>query len=186
MLSGVDLNLALPYLSPVQSAEDTAPLHAFGSLDGPIARSFSNTLIVTYMIDEPGGALVFVRERDIENNDRAREELHRRAIENLRAHAQRRKLRFETKGALQIAKLDGQHDASLLLLDELWDPPTRIMDPDGELIAAVPSRNILLFTGSTTRGGLPELRASCMRAPLSPEVLVRRKGDWESFLTQSW
>jgi hypothetical protein len=183
-MSGVDLNLALPYLSPAQSAEDTAPLHAFGSLDGPIVRPFSNSssLIVTYMIDEPG-ALVFVRERDVEKDDRARSELHRRAIENLRAHAQRKKLRFETKGAMQIAKLDGQHDASLLLLDELWDPPTRIMDPDGELIAAVPSRSTLMFTGSATRGGLPELRATCSRALLSPELFVRRKGVWESFLT---
>lgn len=181
-MSGVDFNLALPYLSPAQSPEDTAPLHAFGSLDGPIVRPFSDSLIVTYMIDEPG-ALVFVRERDVEKDVRARDELHRRAIENLRAHAQRKKLRFETKGPMQLAKLDGQHDASLLLLDELWDPPTRIMDPDGELIAAVPSRSTLMFTGSATRGGLPELRATCSRALLSPEVFVRRRGVWESLLT---
>jgi hypothetical protein len=176
-----DLKRALPYFSPAYSAEDTAPIRAFGSLDGPIVRAFSTSLNVNYMIDEPG-ALVFVRERDVDRS--AREELHERALDNLRAHTARRRLRFEAKGAMHIAKLDGQHDASLLLLDELWDPPTRIADPEGELIAAIPARNVLLFTGSTARGGIPELRASIARTSdqaLSPEIFVRRAGAWETF-----
>jgi len=182
-MSTVDLSRALPYFSPSQSAEDTAPLHAYGSLDGPIVRTFSNTLIITYMIDEAPGALVFVRERDVERSPLQRDELHRRAVENLRAYAARRKLRFDApnKGAVHVARLDGQHDASLLLLDELWDPPTRITDPDGELLVAVPSRGTLMFTGSQARGGLPEMRATLTRAALSPEVFVRRNGAWETF-----
>lgn len=176
----IDLTRALPYFSPAQSAEETAPLHVFGSADAPIVRVFSTTLIITYMVDEPG-ALVFVRERDVERN--MREDLHTRAVANLRAHAARRKLRFEPSGALYIAKLDGEHDASLLLLDELWDPGTRVADLDGELVAVVPSRSALIFTGSNTRGGIPELRAAIPidRRVLSPELLVRRSGAWESF-----
>jgi hypothetical protein len=179
--STIDLSLALPYLSPAQSTEDTAPLFAYGTKDGPIVRQFSTTLVITYMIEEPG-ALVFVRERDVERNKR--DELHARAVENLRVHTQRRKLRFEATGAMHTAKLDGQHDASLLLLDELWDPPTRIADPEGELVAAVPSRNVLVFTGTNARGGIPELRATVAKAShrgLSPELFVRRNKAWESF-----
>jgi hypothetical protein len=177
----INLNRAMPYLSPATSADDTAPLYAYGSSDGPIVRTFSTTLIVTYMIDEPG-ALVFVRERDVDRS--GRDALHARAVENLRAHAAKRKLRFEPKGTTYLAKLDGQHDASLLLLDELWDPPTRIADPDGELVAAVPARDTLLFTGSTARGGVPELRATIARSShrgLSPELYVRRNRAWEPF-----
>ncbi|MBX3203817.1 MAG: hypothetical protein KF764_02050 [Labilithrix sp.] len=176
----IDLASALPYLSPTASEDDTAPLYAVGSLDAPVTRVFSTTLIVTYMIDEPG-ARVFVRARDVDRN--RRDELHARALDNLRAHAARRKLRFEPRGPTHVAKLDGEHDASLLLLDELWDPPTRVADPDGELVAVVPSRGTLVFGGSATRGAVPELRATLSRLnarALSPELFVRRAGAWET------
>jgi hypothetical protein len=177
----IDLSRALPYLSPVHSADETAPLRAFGSLDGPLSRTFSNTLNITYMIDEPG-ALVFVRQRDVDGKQP--EELHARATANLRAYAAKRRLRFEASGATHTVRLDGQHDASLLLLDELWDPPTRIVDPEGELVAIVPGRGTLMFTGTTTRGGVAELRATLARTSfraLSPEIFVRRNRSWEPF-----
>src|SRR5689334_15760014 len=112
----IDLNRALPYLSPTHSAEDTAPVNAFGAEDGPIVRPFSTTLSIGYILDEPG-ALVFVRERDVDR--KMRDDFHTRALGNLRAHVDRRKLRFEVRGSATVAKLDGQHDASMLLLDEL-------------------------------------------------------------------
>src|SRR5690606_30981422 len=117
----IDVARALPYLSPAHSVDETAPVRAFGSTDGPISRVFSTTLLVTYVIEE-SGTRVLVRERDVDRNQR--EELHTRAIENLRALATRLKLRIEPSGATYIAKLDGVHDASLLLLDELWPPTT--------------------------------------------------------------
>jgi len=177
----IDLARALPHLAAAQSLDETAPTHAFGSGGAPVSRAFSKTLVITYTVDEPG-VQVFVRERDI---DRSRcSELHARALENLRAHARRWKLRFEPQGATSVAKLDGLHDASLLLLDELWDPPTRVADLDGDIVAAVPSRGLLYFTGSGTRGGIPGLRAAAGRITdreLSRELFVRRNGAWEPF-----
>src|SRR4051812_17314853 len=99
----LDLSRALPYLVPAVSAEETAPIHAFGSADAPVSRSFSTTLNVQYMVDEPG-ALVLVRERDIDRERRLA--LHARSLENLRAQVQRRKLRFDrgASGASHIAR----------------------------------------------------------------------------------
>jgi uncharacterized protein YtpQ (UPF0354 family) len=172
---------ALPVLSPVSSVEDTAPHHAWSLADAPVVRSFSSTLVVTYMLDE-SGVFAYVRERDVEPSKR--DALHVRALDNLRAHAARRKLRFEPRAATYLAKLDGQHDASLLLLDELWDPPTRVADLDGEIVVAVPARTTLLFAGSNVEGGVDELRATLGQAGidvLSPELFVRRKGRWEPY-----
>jgi hypothetical protein len=181
----IDLSRALPYFTPTYSADDTAPLRALGSTDAAVTRVFSTTLTVHYMIDEPG-ALVFVRDRDVAPD--RRDALHTRACDNLRAHAARRKLRFERgpTGATIVIKLDNQHEASLLLLDELWDPPTRVADVDGETIAAVPSRNRLVLTGSKTRGGLVELRRTIAQTSdqsLSPEVFVRHDRMWQPFDT---
>jgi hypothetical protein len=176
-----DLDKALPYLSPAYSAEDTAPLRAFGSNDAPITRKFSQSVNIQYMVDEPG-AVVFIRERDI--GGEGRDELHTRALANLRRYMKTRRLRFEPSGTITRAKLDGQHDANLLLLDELWDPPTRIVDPEGELLAAVPSRGVLLFAGSATSGAESAIRAAIARTSdreLSPELFVRRRGMWEAY-----
>jgi hypothetical protein len=160
----IDLSRALPYLAPAQSVEETAPLYAYGSADAPVTRAFSDTLIVQYMIDEPG-ALVFVRARDVGSG--GQDALHARALDNLRAYTTRRKLRFEARDEVHLARLDGQHEASLLLLDELWDAPTRIADPIGELVAAVPERTALLFTGTARRH--PGAAASA----LEPQPLPR-------------
>lgn len=178
MLS-VDLANAFPYLSPAHSPDDTAPVHAFGSADAPVTRYFSQRLLVSYVIDEPG-ALMFVRERDV-RTDADRDELHARALENLRRYTAKKRLRFEARGATHHARLDGQHDASLLLLDELWDAPTGVQHHEGELVAAVPSRSTLVFTGTATACGLDELRAHQKRTSLSAELFVRRDGRWRPF-----
>lgn len=171
---------ALPYLCPVQSAEDTAPLHRYGSNDAPVARAFAPSIVVTYVIEEPG-ARVFVRQRDVHDHEHAK--LHAYALENLRAHAASRRVRLERSGATHIAKLDGEHDASLLLLDELWDPPTCIASHEGELIVAIPARQTLVLTGTATDGGLTELRATISRygRTLASDVFVRRDGAWASY-----
>ncbi|HVH47049.1 MAG TPA: hypothetical protein VM925_32120 [Labilithrix sp.] len=176
----IDLARALPYFSPAHSADVTAPFRPFGSIDAPVARPFSATLVITYMIDEPG-ALLIVRQRDMERSQHG--ELHERAIRNLRNHATQRRVRAERSGATWSIRLDGQHDASLLLLDELWDPPTRIVDSEGEVVVAVSSRATVLATGTATRGGITALQAavSVRERPMSSELFVRRAGAWKPY-----
>lgn len=166
-----DLSSALPYLSPALSSEDTAPFHVYGSGDAPIARAFSRSLVVNYVLDEPG-ALVFVRERDV--GESLREDLHLCALDNLRRRATLRAPRFEPKGATHHATWDGQHDAALLLLDELWDHRS------AELVAAVPARNKLLFCERRSDEALAELHAQTAkeRASLSCEIFGRRDRQW--------
>jgi hypothetical protein len=162
-----DLSSALPYFSSASSPEDTAPVFAYGQADAPILRIFSKSLIVHYVIDEPG-ALVYVRERDV--CEALRDDLHQCAIDNLRRRTAARRIRYEARGATQHAKWDGQYDAALLLLDELWDHRG-----DG-LVAAVPARNRLLF--AETKSGLEELRSQTSKPSLSPELFVRRNRAW--------
>jgi hypothetical protein len=172
-----DFSRALPFLAPAFSPDDTAPLRVYGSQDGPVTRELSPSLVVQYTLDDPG-ALVFIRERDVP--EAARDTLHLRAIENLRGRLARRRLRFEPHGPICYAKLDGEHEASLLLLDELWDPPTRVTEPDGELVVAAPARDVLAFAGSSA---VRDLRKLAERSSLSPEVLVRRQRSWVTLET---
>ncbi len=164
-----DLSSALPYLSPAVSPDDTAPFFPYGSADAPIARKFSKSLLVHYVIDEPG-ALVYVRERDV--RDALRRDLHQCAIDNLRHRVTLRAPRFESQGATHLAKWDGLHDASLLLLDELWD------HRGTDLVAVVPARNRLHFTEEKSEHALAELRAHTAKSSLSSELFGRKNRAW--------
>lgn len=166
----IDLSAALPYLAPSSSGEDTAPFHAYGTLDAPITRAFSKSVQVHYIVDEPG-ALVYIRERDV--SAELRDDLHLCALDNLRRRAELRKPRFESRGATQRAKWCGTHDASLLLLDELWD------HRGAHLVAAVPARNTLLFGESPDLASiLAELRGQMAKTSLSAELFTRRGKQW--------
>lgn len=162
-----DLSTALPYLAPASSAEDTAPVFAYGHEDAPVFRVFSKSLLVHYVLDEPG-ALVYVRERDV--REALRDDLHQVAIDNLRRRVAERKVRFEPKGSTTDAKWDGQHDPALLLLDELWD------HRGANRVATVPARNKLLIC--ETKDGLAELRAHAHKS--SSELFRRHDRAWHA------
>jgi uncharacterized protein YtpQ (UPF0354 family) len=60
--------------------------------------------------------------------------------------------------------------ASLLLFDDVW---AEIQETTaGDIVAAVPSRDVLLFTDSTSKEGIEELRASITRITNSGGYLV--------------
>jgi hypothetical protein len=80
----------------------------------------------------------------------------------------------------------GRYAASLLLADKLWDQQASAVR--GELIAAVPSCNVLIFTGSASPGGAEALRRKVQQVygssgsdAISKTLLVRRNGKWEAF-----
>ena len=82
--------------------------------------------------------------------------------------------------------LDGDLEASLLLVDHLWEQ----IGPQlpGDLIAAVPSRDTLAVTGSEVPGGIAALtqatdrvwRASQVRLLLTRSLLIRQGQSWSA------
>ena len=78
---------------------------------------------------------------------------------------------------------DGNYDSSLLLLDKLWDEQAGSVR--GDLVAAVPSRSVLLFTGSASPDGVGQLRKAVDEIfttgdhVVSKALLIRRNGRWE-------
>ena len=79
---------------------------------------------------------------------------------------------------------DGNFELRRLLAENLWDDQAKAVQ--GEIVAAVPSRDVLMFTGSASAEGLRELRAAAnlyangSRA-VSTTLIVRRNGRWEKF-----
>ncbi len=79
----------------------------------------------------------------------------------------------------------GSYTASLLLFDSLWDDIAGTVD--GDLVAAVPSRDVLMYTGSNSREGIAAIRehaASILATGnylISDTLIVRSGGRWNVF-----
>ena len=76
----------------------------------------------------------------------------------------------------------GHYEASLLLLDEVWEQLAQAVS--GELVAAVPAKDLLFVSGTGEAAALTRFKEISARAfgevdgPLSGELLVRRGGNW--------
>jgi hypothetical protein len=81
------------------------------------------------------------------------------AVRNLRRLVP--EIRHEESGSAHMLLAGGNFEASLLLLDDLW---TRLAgDVPGELVACVPARDMMLYTGSGIAGGIEVLRQLALR-----------------------
>jgi uncharacterized protein YtpQ (UPF0354 family) len=75
--------------------------------------------------------------------------------------------------------------ASLLLLNDVWDQVSEMVA--GDIVATVPSRDVLMFTGSESTEGIAAIRErsteTCNTAPhaVSETLIVRRNGAWSVF-----
>jgi uncharacterized protein YtpQ (UPF0354 family) len=91
-------------------------------------------------------------------------------------------VRVESAGPLFMIKADGNYESSLLLGEKLWK--SQSSQVQGELVAAVPARNVLLCTGSGTPGNLDVLRQTVAKVQateghiISSRLLVWRNGKW--------
>jgi hypothetical protein len=107
------------------------------------------------------------------------------AIENLRRRIP--PVRITGHSGVYMLTLPGEggfFEASLLLLDEVW---TEQMAPllKGDPVVCVPFRDLVFVTGSDDEAGLERVgslvantQGQNLEHPLSPQVLVRREGQW--------
>jgi hypothetical protein len=92
---------------------------------------------------------------------------------------------YHGDGTRYMLLAGGNFEASLLLLDEIW---TRLAaEVTGDLIACVPARDLMLYTGTGVAGGIESLRRVATRvltqgAYAISGTLLRWTGDgWETY-----
>jgi hypothetical protein len=140
---------------------------------------FLGDIAVGYTPGPPYGRLVTWDE--CEGSGRSRRELRREAAENLYT-------------ALDLVGIHGQPptlmlsfdglESSVLLAHAFWDDLADSVP--GELVAGVPARDVVMFTGAESRSGVQKLRRAVDRVffaggphLLSQDLLVRRQRHWE-------
>jgi len=108
-----------------------------------------------------------------------------RAVRNLK----RLLLSVDLQGGdgVYLVTADGAHEATLVLDDGLWSGEGLAAKVKGEVVVAIPARDVLLVTGSEDEAGLARVRAAARRVmtegthTLTEQLFVRRGGRFVPF-----
>lgn len=174
---------ALAYLKPEVPETDPAPVMKLSEEDSPVLRNLGNGLLVTYVVDT-GERFSYLQIRHLRSAGVTEDELHRAAIGNLYGLAEKH-LRVQPYGDVFGLFMEGNFEASVLLLDTVWDV-SLAKYVGGEFLATAPTRDVLAFGDASAPAVPGQLRsvrdrvlASGPDHPLSGRLLRRRRGAWE-------
>lgn len=126
--------------------------------DRPIALVFERLddtdLYIVYGIDEPNGVALLtddqLKKLKIEKAD-----LRKASLGNLGSMT--KKLAIVSKEGVSAIELDGNYESSMLLATPVWNHRAKQFDDD--IVAAVPSRSVVLFAARKDAAGIDKVKA---------------------------
>ncbi len=145
-------------------------------------ETINEHLLVFYALDTERN-IRYLGRKDIDSLSLQPEELRTQAVKNLSGLLPDIE-RHGNAGTFMVIA-GGTYEASLLLFDSIWS--TDNFNVDGEFVVAIPSRDILLVTGSRNTEGLEQLRTLAGKTVaegsyhLTPELFLRQDGKWLLF-----
>lgn len=120
-----------------------------------------------------GDHFLWVQEKHLSTEGGTLAALHEQGLLNLARKASDT-LRVTDQGQFFACFLDGNFEASLLLLDDLWDEHLSELVPNG-VIAGVPARDILMFCDVQSEAGRREIKERAERVWSNGDHLLRRE-----------
>ena len=152
-------NRAIAYLMPsLPAAEATIEV---SELDEPVISDLSNGLLVGYIVDQ-GDHFQYVQRRHLADANLTEAVLHQKAVDNLATLLRNKGTKIRPYGEAFAVFFGGNFEASLILIDALWDEHLAHLAPNGCIIA-IPNRDILAFCDAKSSAGLEELRQIVQR-----------------------
>ena len=147
-----------------------------------VVDDFNGDLVIVYAEDTPTNTNYF-SPNNLKDTGVDRKELRKLAIANLRQILP--PVETHSGELLSMLTAGGDYVASLLLIDEIWSDGKLAVD--GEIVVAVPSREVILFTGSHNKAGVKKLQEVASKAvaenaySLTDQLFVYRDGKFVRF-----
>ncbi len=147
-----------------------------------VFEELNEELVIVYAEDTPRNVRYFSA-KDLAKAGVERSKLRALAITNLRRVLP--KIEPHHGPVYSMLTADGNYEASLLLFEELWVRSD--FKVDGDIVVAIPSRDVLLITGSRNAEGVARLREICDQITsegtytISDQLFVYRKGVFRRF-----
>jgi len=170
--SDLNLDRVFPYLKAIQSSTGTPPAVPLGEDDELLLRPFVGSLVTMYVLDT-GSAVAFLSRKRVAAIGHDRDHIHRHAMRNLAARVNNGEVQLTAHRSITGLLLDGNLEASLMLLDELCD---QLADQLGtvELLAAAPARDIFAVCPAEAGAGREDLADLVERVSRHGDHLLTR------------
>ncbi|ADE11348.1 DUF1444 family protein [Sideroxydans lithotrophicus] len=154
-----------------------------GSKQAPenVYEDFNEELVILYAEDTPTNITYFAP-KSLDEIGISRKQLRTLSVANLTRLIP--KPQVDAGPLVSMITVGGNYEASLLLFDDLW---TNLSKANGEIVVAVPARDLLMFTGSRNQQGLTKLRELATKyakeSPyhLTDKLFVYRNGHFARF-----
>lgn len=177
----IDPARILPVIRDKEFVEQAGQLPRQGEKPIEVASEpLNEDLYVMYVADSEH-SVRYLSEADLADAKVDRANLRKQAMENLRRLYP--EVQMMGTGGLYMIRLDGTYESSLLLSERLWDMPE--LKVKGEFLAAVPSRDVLVISGTLERESLEAMRkivaevSATASYRISPKLFIRRDGNFE-------
>jgi len=129
--------------------------------DSPVLRDLNNGLLVSYIVEGENN-FSYVQNRHLLAAGIDHNTLHMAAINNLYSVAEKH-LKVQPYGSVFAVFMEGNFEASVLLLDTVWDS-SFANHVSESFVAAIPARDVLAFGDSSSGAAISELRTIVDRA----------------------
>ena len=177
-----DLPVARENIVPIIKDYEYLALGNQDSSSKPVVKEYlAGDIWIVYAVDLPK-AIQALTESQMQELHMKAEDLRELALQNLRRILPNIEQHGEGPWYVLTA---GDYTASLLLVDKIW---TQLEDSvEGDVIAAVPARDVLLFTGSRSKEGIEAVRRKTREIHeggdhvVSQTLLRFTSGKWRVF-----
>lgn len=149
----------------------------------PFVEPFVSNLVITYAFDFPERFQMVTRQ-DMEKLNIAENQILDLALQNFSRDLEN--IDVENNPPLKVLRTGGEMEACALLLPDLW--PQVEQDVDGELVAAVPFRDLVLLAGTNDSEAMKEIKLAAQEIydpqethAITPELFVWRSGIWQLY-----
>jgi len=148
----------------------------------PLSEPYNDELVVMYGLQEDAGVRM-IHASAIIAAGVALNDVRDRAVSNLKQFVPN----LEVSGGqgFYMMKAGGFYESSLILMNKFWDAGK--LEVQGETIVAIPSREVMIVTGSESAQGLQTMRKMINVAykygatPISRALFARRNHRFERF-----
>ena len=150
--------------------------------DSPVEARLGADVLIWYAYDMDSHFEI-ISNRELKKLGMSADELHQLAIRNL--DALNLEIRAHQKGEFHMLTAGGNYEATLLLLPHVWDFVASMVH--GRLVAVIPARDLIFFTGEDDAEGITEMRRQTSRMlelsekPLSRQFFARASHGWELY-----
>ena len=188
------IQTVLPYLKIAMSAdqwnnESEIRLSNFEDDAQLVHQILHGGFVIFYVLDT-GDNLSYINKSQLKESGLSLTELHKLAVNNLLAWTQD----SSAERPLQVIQsndkthvrlqLDHNFDATVMILDYVWNHiELRASTPNG-IVAAIPARNVLLYCDAKSTQGIEALQKAIEKAQVESHVItnqlfIRKDHKWE-------